>query len=99
MSGGYRPGAGRKKGYSAKNAEEARRLLSEMVLTEIEPIAVALIKRAKEGDIRAAKELLDRAFGKTQNAVEDTPLPTPILVRFLEESTDTNQGPTVQKAL
>jgi len=31
MRGGYRQGAGRKQGFSAKSAEEARRILSEMV--------------------------------------------------------------------
>lgn len=72
MKGGKRPGAGRKKGFAAKNAEEARRLLSEMVLKEIGPIGEALIKKAKNGDTAAAKELLDRAFGKSTTVVEAT---------------------------
>lgn len=64
MRGGYREGAGRKPGFAAKNAEEARRLFSERVATEIGPICDALIKKAKSGDIRAVKELLDRAWGR-----------------------------------
>ena len=42
MRGGYRQGAGRKQGFAAKNAEEVRRILSEMVMNEIEPIGNAL---------------------------------------------------------
>ena len=64
MKGGYRAGAGRKKGFAAKNAEEARRVLSRMVEQEIRPIGEALIARAKSGDVAAAREVLDRAFGK-----------------------------------
>jgi len=64
MRGGTRPNAGRKKGFAAKNAEEARRILSEMVMREIEPIGRALISKAKKGDVIAIRELFDRAFGK-----------------------------------
>jgi hypothetical protein len=64
MRGGYRAGAGRKKGFSAKNAEEVRRILSEMVMREIVPIGNALISRAKNGEVVAVRELFDRAFGK-----------------------------------
>lgn len=62
--GGKRPGAGRKKGYAAKTAEEARRIFAELVFQEIEPIAKALIKQAKKGDAKAISLLFDRAFGK-----------------------------------
>ena len=65
MRGGYRQGAGRKQGFAAKNAEEARKLLSERLTQEIVPIADVLISQAKKGDIRAIKELFDRAWGKT----------------------------------
>ncbi len=64
MRGGYRQNAGRKQGFSAKNAEEARRVLSAMVMREIEPIGKALIAKAKKGDVTAIRELFDRAFGK-----------------------------------
>jgi hypothetical protein len=65
MRGGYREGAGRKKGFAAKNAEESRRVLSEMVMVEIVPIGEALIAKAKKGDVIAIRELFDRAFGKS----------------------------------
>jgi hypothetical protein len=70
MKGGYRPGAGRKRGFAAKSAEEARRVLAEMVMREIGPIGEALVVRAKEGDISAAKELFDRAFGRSSQSVQ-----------------------------
>ena len=70
MRGGYREGAGRKQGYAAKSAEEARRKLSDMLISEIKPIAEALIARAKAGDVVAAKELFDRAWGKSLQSTE-----------------------------
>ena len=83
MRGGYRENAGRKKGYSAKNAEEARRILSEMVMRDIGPIGEALIKRAKNGEVIAIRELFGRAFGKppqtTKIESEEQPLPIPLL--------------------
>jgi hypothetical protein len=50
MRGGKRQGAGRKQGFAAKNAEEARRILSDMVLQEIAPIGKALITKAAKVD-------------------------------------------------
>ncbi len=70
MRGGYRLGAGRKKGFAAKNAEDARRMLSEMLVSKIRPIAEALIARAEAGDVVAAKELFDRAWGKSLQSTE-----------------------------
>ena len=72
MRGGYRQGAGRKPGFAAKNAEEARRVLSEMVMREIGPIVEALIAKAKNGDVIAIRELFDRAFGKSPSSVDIT---------------------------
>ena len=72
MRGGYRQGAGRKRGFAAKSAEEARRVFSETVATEITPIAKALITKAKKGDVRAIKELLDRAWGRPSQSAEIT---------------------------
>lgn len=69
MRGGRRPGAGRKKGFAAKNAEEARQLLSERLATEIGPIADALIEQARKGDVRAIRELFDRAWGRPHTSV------------------------------
>ena len=65
MRGGYRENAGRKKGFAAKSAEEARRVIAEMVMKEIVPIGKALISKAKKGDVVATRELFDRAFRKS----------------------------------
>ncbi len=67
MRGGKRQGAGRKQGFAAKSAEEARRVFAEMVSKEITPIAKALIKQAKKGDIRAAQLLFERAWGRASS--------------------------------
>lgn len=72
MQGGYRSGSGRKKGFAAKSAEEARKLLSERVAKEIGPISDILIRKAKKGDVRAIKELFDRAWGRSFQAAEIT---------------------------
>jgi hypothetical protein len=70
--GGARPGAGRPKGTkddSTIKKEYALSILREMVLKEIEPITLALIEKAKTGDIPAIKELYDRAFGKAPQSL------------------------------
>ncbi|OGG80434.1 hypothetical protein A3A39_02670 [Candidatus Kaiserbacteria bacterium RIFCSPLOWO2_01_FULL_54_13] len=90
MRGGYRAGAGRKKGFAAKNAEEARKYLSQRVAEEMGPIADALIQRAMTGDIRAIHELLDRAWGRPTQAIQITPerLPVPIMGLRFENMSD-----------
>jgi hypothetical protein len=83
MRGGVREGAGRKQGFAAKHAEEARRVLSEMVMREIEPIGAALISKAKGGDVTAARELFDRAFGKApQTSKIDLQESRPLVISF-----------------
>lgn len=80
MHGGFRKGAGRKQGFAAKSAEEARKYLSSRVAEEIGPLADKLIQKAKSGDVRAVHLLFDRAWGKprqeiqiTEKAPEQTP--------------------------
>lgn len=72
MRGGYRQNAGRKKGFAAKNAEEARKLLSKRLSQEIGLISNILISKAKNGDIRAIKELFDRAWGRAPQDIQHT---------------------------
>lgn len=69
MRGGFRQGAGRKKGFAAKTAEEARRLLAQRVAAEIGPLIDILIAKAKKGDIRALHELFDRAWGRAPQGI------------------------------
>jgi hypothetical protein len=70
MRGGYRENAGRKTGYSAIEAEKAREFIVAKVSEALEPIVTTLINRAREGDIRAAQILFDRAFGKPLIPIE-----------------------------
>ena len=70
MHGGVRQGAGRKQGFAAKDAEEARRYFSQRVAEEVAPLADMLIRKAKEGDIRALQVLLDRAWGRPRQEVQ-----------------------------
>jgi hypothetical protein len=64
MQGGKRKGAGRKKGFAALKAEEARAFIAQAVSQELGLITAALVKKAKHGDVRAAQILLERAYGK-----------------------------------
>lgn len=68
--GGKRPGAGRKKGFAAVEAEKQRQLLVERLAPHVEEIVAALAEKAKSGDVAAAKELFDRAWGKATQTVE-----------------------------
>lgn len=74
MHGGFRQGSGRKKGFAAKSAEEGRRMFAERVAQELGPIMDILFSKAKEGDMRAIRELLDRAWGRPQLSVDLTSL-------------------------
>lgn len=56
---------GRPKGMNAINAEKGKALLIAMYLENIKPINEALLKKAKEGDLGAIKELHDRVYGKS----------------------------------
>ena len=62
--GGYRPGAGRPKAQHTIQAEAAKAELINLFLKEKKPIFEALIRRAKEADMSAMKELFERVWGK-----------------------------------
>lgn len=64
--GGYRIGAGRKKGFAAFQAGQARELFAETIAPCLEKMIFTLIKKAQTGDVQAARELFDRAWGKLQ---------------------------------
>lgn len=68
--GGKRPRAGRKIGSLASHtlaAQEIRRYLIEEVIREMRPIIKALIKKAKEGDVPALREVLERTLGRVKD--------------------------------
>lgn len=70
MRGGFRENAGRKKGFSAIEAEKAREFIVEKVNASLEPIIGSLIELAKKGDIRASQVLFDRAYGRPITPIE-----------------------------
>ncbi len=70
MKGGYRKGSGRKKGFSALEAEKVREFIAQRVSAELGPIVDGLVKKAKKGDIRATQTLFERAWGKTPQALD-----------------------------
>ncbi len=66
-------GPGRPKGsYDKKAAELKAALLAAITEQDIKDIAAGLIRAAKKGEARAAKELFDRVWGKAPQAVEVT---------------------------
>jgi len=68
--GGKRPGSGRKKGSIASHtleAQEIRVCLIKEVIKEKGPIVRALVNKAKEGDVAALREVLDRTLGKVRD--------------------------------
>lgn len=82
MKGGYRPGAGRKKGLASIEAEKAHDFIAQKVSASLGPIINNLIVQAKKGNIQATKELFDRAWGKSQTQIalsDDRLTPTPIM--------------------
>jgi hypothetical protein len=72
--GGVRKGAGRPVGSKDPNTlirEKALLRMRELVCAEIDPLTNALIKKGKEGDVSAIRELFDRAWGKAPQALTD----------------------------
>lgn len=91
MHGGHRIGAGRKQGFAAKSAEEARIYISQRLAGEIEPITEALISKAKGGDLKAVRELFDRAWGRPRQELAldvNEPEPDPERQEELHEVAD-----------
>lgn len=82
--GGKRIGAGRKKGYRAIKAEEARKFLIDKIAKDLDPIVTAQIEAAKgmyvqtdEGkiyqkqpDLKAGEYLLNQGVGKPTETIK-----------------------------
>ena len=68
--GGYRPGAGRKKGQRTIQSEKLKDFLVAEIMREKAPIIKALVRKAKEGDIIAIREVLERTIGKVKETME-----------------------------
>lgn len=70
MRGGYRENSGRKRGFSAIEAEKAREFIVGRVNVSLAPIIDNLIILAKQGNIRATQILFDRAYGRPITPIE-----------------------------
>lgn len=67
-------------------------------VTEAEAIIHAMVKRAKEGDVRAASLIFDRAYGRVKQAVEVTTPPEPFRgFHSLEEAFFADVLPDVER--
>lgn len=71
MTGGYRENAGRKKGYSAIEAEKAREYIAGRVQESLEPIVSSLLTKAVAGDLKATQLLFERAYGRPLTPTEE----------------------------
>ena len=82
-NGGARPNSGPKKGAKYRKTrvkEIAQMYLIRRVEEEIEPIVSALIEKAKQKDIMAIREALDRAWGRSREKHDvSVTYPIPIL--------------------
>lgn len=84
MRGGFRENSGRKQGFSALEAEKSRQYIAGQVAASLEPIVAGLIKRAKQGDLKATQILFDRAFGRPVTPIEATIEEGPKVIRIDE---------------
>lgn len=67
--GGARPGAGRKIASATLQAQAQREMMIKLLTPHVQEIFNALLLKACTGDVQAAKELFDRAWGKSTQAV------------------------------
>ncbi len=70
--GGYRPGAGRKKGIASIEAEKMHAFIAEKLSQNIGPIVAKAIEQAVDGNQAARDWLSDRALGKPKQGIELT---------------------------
>lgn len=68
--GGPRPGAGRPVASTTLETQKQREMLVKLLKPRIKRIFEALAEKAEQGDVMAAKELFDRAWGKATQTVE-----------------------------
>jgi len=92
--GGGRPEGSKndpvKKAIKQYIAEYQERLAEALPL--IDPV---LIKKAKEGDVQAIKELHDRVMGKAPQTLKgdkENPIFQPVLVKFIDENDKDSKG-------
>lgn len=80
QKGGKRPGAGRPKSDATIRTQLAREQLCILLEKEVTGIFHALLLKAQDGDVQAARELFDRAWGKAPQSVDMNVQGRPILI-------------------
>ena len=60
---------GRPRSNNTLTAEVMRERIADMIAPHLEELVRTLVKKAKKGDIRAVKELFDRAWGRPIQAI------------------------------
>lgn len=70
--GGKREGSGRKKGIATIEREKAKDYIAQRIAEYMPAIFDALITKGLQGDTGALRELLDRAFGRPNQAMDVT---------------------------
>ena len=91
-SGGKRAGAGRKKGYKSIVAERYNTALAKEVEKHAPALILALLSKAKTGDVPAIKEIHDRLMGRPLNVFEpdddgNLTLPFQLVIKRKDETT------------
>lgn len=85
---------GRPKSFATLQTQKQREILIKQLETEAPEIFKKLIAKAKSGDVQAAKEIFDRAYGKAPMKFEDDAGENvlPLLVKIIgdESNGDTN---------
>lgn len=88
--GGKRDGAGRPVSPSTIETQKQREMLIKLLEPRLKDIFTALAEKAKQGDVQAARELFDRAWGKAPQAIDlsnkDGTLKTVIVQKYAGDS-------------
>jgi len=63
---------GRPVSTATLRAQKAREILTEWLENDLQEIYTALVNKAKQGDVPAAKELFDRGWGKAVQGLYTT---------------------------
>ncbi|MHA1210820.1 MAG: hypothetical protein ACTSSH_00015 [Candidatus Heimdallarchaeota archaeon] len=89
--GGTKPGAGRPKGaisLETKRKQAFEKLFISEVNKNKKPIIEALMKKSKEGDVRALTDILNRIVGKPTEKLDLTSKGEQILVNVVNYKND-----------
>lgn len=89
MRGGRREGAGRKAGVPNKATAEIKKLAQKHGPAAIARLAHLLANaESEQAQVGAAKELLDRAYGKSAPSPEETEAAAQLVVNLLRFRSD-----------